>query len=84
MIRARSLLDIAQAWRWRRVRRHGVVLATIVGPPSLGVAYTWDGRRVGVADRDHLARQLTRAERRRQLAAAASIRRAYPGWLGCD
>lgn len=84
MINTRSLLDIAQVWRWRRVRRHGVVLATVVGPAPLGVAYTWDGRRVGVADRDHLARQLTRAERRRQLAAATRIQRDYPGWLGRD
>lgn len=84
MVRVRSLLDMAQLWRWRRVRRHGVVLAAIVGPPLLGVAYTWTGRRVGVADRDHLANQLTRATRRRQLTIAADIRRSYPGWPGRD
>jgi len=84
MIRIRSLLDMAQVWRWRRIRRHGVVLASIVGPASLGVAYTWTGRCVGVADRDHLACQLTRATRRHQLTVAAEIRRAYPGWLGRD
>lgn len=73
MTRARSLLDIAQIWRWRRIRRHGVVLACRHHPAPLGIAYTWDGRRVGSADRDHLARQLTSVERRRQLAAAARI-----------
>ena len=84
MTRARSLLDIAQIWRWRRVRRHGVVLAAIVGPSSLGVAYTWRGARVGVGDREYLAHCLTGVERRRQLAVAADIRRTYPCWLGRD
>lgn len=77
-MKLRSLLDIAQAWRWRRVRRHGVVLTYPGQPAPLGLAYTWDGRRVGSADCDHLARQLTRAERHRQLAEAARIR---DGWL---
>jgi hypothetical protein len=77
-MRLRSYLDIAQVWRWRRVRRHGVVLTYPGQPAPLGLAYTWDGRRVGSADRDHLARQLTRAERRRQLAAAARIRDSWP------
>jgi hypothetical protein len=73
-VRVRSLLDIAQVWRWRRVRRHGVVLTYPGQPAPLGLAYTWDGRRVGSADRDHLADQLTRATRRRQLDVAAKWR----------
>jgi hypothetical protein len=76
-MRLRSLLDIAQVWRWRRVRRHGVVLTYPGQPAPLGLGYTWDGRRVGTADRDHLARALTRAERRRQLAEAARIRDSW-------
>lgn len=73
MIRIRSLLDIAQVWRWRRIRRHGVVLTYPGQPAPLGLAYTWDGRRVGTADRDHLAQQLTRATVRRQRAIAARL-----------
>ncbi|HET9144074.1 hypothetical protein [Actinophytocola sp.] len=83
-MRTRSLLALAQLWRWRRVRRHGVVLVVPRQPAPLGIAYTWDGRCVGTADRDHLARQLTRTERRRQHAVAADIRRAHPGWPGRD
>lgn len=73
-MKLRSYLAIAQVWRWRRVRRHGVVLTYPGQPAPLGLAYTWDGRRVGNADRDHLAHQLTGAERRRQLTEAAKWR----------
>jgi hypothetical protein len=84
MLSVRNRLNLIQVWRWRRVRRHGVVLASRHHPAPDGIAYTWTGRRVGNGDRDHLTRQLTRAERRRQLTVAADIRRAYPGWLGRD
>lgn len=77
MTRTRNLLQVAQIWRWRRVRRHGVVLACRHQPAPLGVSYTWTGRRNGAADRDHLATQLTRAERRRQLAVAARIQDSW-------
>lgn len=83
-MKLRALLAVAQIWRWRRIRRHGVVLTYPGQPAPLGLAYTWDGRRVGTADRDHLATQLTRATRHRQLDVAAHIQRAYPGWPGRD
>lgn len=83
-MKVRSLLDLAQLWRWRRVRRHGAVLASRHHPALDGIAYTWTGRRVGNGDRDQLAHQLTRATRRRQLAVAAQMRRDHPEWWGRD
>lgn len=77
-------LDLVQVWRWRRVRRHGVVLASRYHPAPDGIAYTWTGRRVGNGHRDQLADQLTRATRRRQLAVAAQMRRDHPEWWGRD
>lgn len=81
-MRVRSLLDIAQIWRWRRIRRHGVVLASRHHPAPDGIAYTWTGRRVGNATRGQLADALTAATRRHQRVVATEWNRPTPGNYG--
>lgn len=66
MIRPRVMdwLSVAQVWRWRRVRRRGVVLSSRYHPAPDGIAFTWRGARVGNATRDQLAAALSGPPRR--------------------